>query len=879
MPGNWGTSKGIYAMKVLNLWVCLFVFGLAGQAFAQSPVAAQTQKTKLQALAKTLEKRDIADRAQARAFAARAGIPMRRELPNGGVLELQRIVPGKGPVFYITHNIIAAQTVSTDEVWPGGSVGLSLNGTGMTMAEWDGGAVYADHWDLAERVTQVDGATEINGHSTHVAGTLIGSGIFFGDTRGMAWAANLDAYDWNSDSAEMATAAAAGQLVSNHSYGVAAGWIPIGGDPPDNWWWIGGSEPTDQEDANFGFYDVESQLWDQIAHDAPYFLIVKAAGNDRFDLGPGPGEEYTIIDQEGNPLETSTVERPPDCAPAGYDCLPTHAGAKNILTVGAVDDLPGGYFPLGGPGQVDMTLFSSWGPTDDGRIKPDLVGNGSFVYSAWYPELYAFAAGTSQATPNVSGSLLLLQEHYENLHGDENYMRAATLKALAIHTADEAGGAPGPDYAYGWGLLNTQSAAQVISDEGSGHQIIEGSLADDVADSHAVSVTRPDSVLTATLVWTDPPGIPVAPSLDPSNPMLVNDLDLRVIRGANTWLPWVLDPSNPAAPATTGNNRRDNVEQLRIAADTCSFAVEVRHKGTLQDSAAQDYSLIISVEAPTVPGTFLIDEDFSDGMPAGWSVDTVEGVSWTINSPVPDDVRLDNHTHGNGPFAMVDNNFINQTETSLRTPVVDLSSADAAVLRFSSYFFFDLLESINVEVSTNAGADWTPVWQDVGEIHDPSRIVLDLSGQIARQASVMLRFRYDTNGVGEGNLWQIDDIQLEVFDTQGQPENLPGPASSPSPGDGASDIGLGADIGWAAGTAADSHDVFFGTASPLGPGDFQGNQPGAAFDPGPLAAGTTYYWRVDEVNAEGSVRGCTWSFTTLAEPSEIIYGDGFEDEG
>jgi hypothetical protein len=122
----------------------------------------------------------------------------------------------------------------------------------------------------------------------------------------------------------MATAAAAGQLVSNHSYGVAAGGIPIGGAPPDNWWWIGGPDPSDLEDANFGHYDTESQLWDQIARDAPYFLIVKAAGNDRFDLGPEPGEEYTIIDQEGNPVTTSTVPRPPDCS-AGRLRLPADA--------------------------------------------------------------------------------------------------------------------------------------------------------------------------------------------------------------------------------------------------------------------------------------------------------------------------------------------------------------------------------------------------------------------------------------------------------------------------------------------------------------------------------------------------------------------------
>jgi hypothetical protein len=678
----------------------------------------------------------------------------------------------------------------------------------------------------------------------------------------------------------MATTAAAGQLVSNHSYGVAAGWIPVGGDPPNNWWWIGGSEPTDLEDANFGYYDSESAVWDQIARDAPYFLIVKAAGNDRLDLGPDTGEEYTIVDQNGNPVEPSTVERPPDCAPAGYDCLPTHAGAKNILTVGAVDDLPGGYFPLGGPGQVAMTLFSGWGPTDDGRIKPDLVGNGSFLYSAWsLPELYGFAAGTSQAAPNVSGSLLLLQEHYENLHGADNYMRAATLKALAIHTADEAGDAPGPDYAFGWGLLNTQSAAAVISGEGDGHQVIEGSLTNGAADSHPVSVGRPDSVLTATLVWADPPGTPPAPSLDPPNLMLVNDLDLRVVRGANTWMPWVLDPANPAAPATTGDNVRDNVEQVRISVDTCSYAVEVRHKGTLLDAAPQDYSLIISVDAPTVPGTFIINEDFSDGLPEGWSIDTAEGIDWAVRTPVPDDQRYDNQTGGGGPFAMVDNNFTNETETYLRTPVLDLSAADGAVLRFRSYFFFDLLESINVDVSTNGGVDWTQVWQDVGEIHAPSRIVLDLSTSLVGQANAMVRFRYDTNDVAEGNLWQIDDIELEVFDAQGQPENLPGPADSPNPDDDASGVGLGTNIGWGAGTAADSHDIYFGTAAPLGPGDYQGNQPGATFDPGPLTAETTYHWRIDEVNAEGSVRGCTWSFTTLAAPSETLFSDGFEDEG
>ena len=155
--------------------------------------------------------------------------------------------------------------------------------------------------------------------------------------------------------------------------------------------------------------------------------------------------------------------------------------------------------------------------------------------------------------------------------------------------------------------------------------------------------------------------------------------------------------------------------------------------------------------------------------------------------------------------------------------------------------------------------------------------MLDLSGPLAGEADAMIRFRYDTNGAAEGNLWQLDDIELEIFEAAGVPENLPGPASAPSPADGAGSAGLDSDLSWAAGTQTESHDVYFGTAAPLGPGDFRGNQAGASFDLGPLAAATSYYWRVDEVNAEGTVRGCTWSFTTAAEAVELLLSDGFED--
>jgi len=855
---------------LLNLAVVFTVLCVSCEAAAQSDVALATRKAELQALSVKLKKRDENDRRQVQEFARRAGIPVRRELPNGRVLELQRISPDIGPVFYITNNVDAADTVSTDEVWPGGSAALDLDGNGMIVGEWDGGAIFAEHPDFTGRLTQVDSPPSVSNHSTHVAGTLIGSGEWLvPGSRGMAYGAHLNAYDWISDTAEMAAAASNGLLVSNHSYGIAAGWLYTADPtPPDTWWWIGGVDPAIVEDSNFGYYDSEAQLWDQIAFNAPYYLIVKASGNDRTDIGPSPGEEYTIIDQDGNFVDTSTSPRQADCAPAGYDCLPTHSVAKNVLTVGAVDDLIGGYSPFSGPSSVQMADFSSWGPTDDGRIKPDVVGNGMFLLSAWADSpYYAAGAGTSMATPNVTGSLLLLQQHYENISGSDNFMRAATLKALAIHTADEAGDADGPDYAFGWGLLNTKTAARVISQNGGAHQIIEDSLPDGEVNTVEISVTEADAIISATLVWADPPpAILAAPTLDPPDLMLVNDLDLRIKRGPSTYLPWVLNPASPATAATTGDNFRDNVEQVVIdSVGTGSYFVEVSHKGTLLNNDSQAYSLIISV-TPALPTNsgLLIDENFSGGLPTGWSVDTITGIDWTINTPAPGDSRLDNLTGGTGNFAMVDNDYSHQTVTSLRTPTFDLSSNTAVVLRFKSSFYMDTAESINVDISTDGGTGWSNVWKHQGFNPFPTLYPLDLSGAAAGQASVMFRFRFDSEGDIQGDLWQIDDVELEVFGGGPLSVDPPGLAANPNPANGSSGLGLNSNLSWSAGSLATSHDVYFGTSPDFQ--SFQGNQGGTTFDPGTLAYFTTYYWRIDEVNADGTTTGDLWSFTTEAPP-------------
>ena len=104
---------------------------------------------------------------------------------------------------------------------------------------------------------------------------------------------------------------------------------------------------------------------------------------------------------------------------------------------------------------VIIANFSSEGPTDDFRIKPDIAGNGVSVYSTYDNSNTAYnsISGTSMASPNIAGSLVLLQQHYNNLNN--SFMKAATLKGLALHTADDAGFS-GPDAIFGWGLMDSK---------------------------------------------------------------------------------------------------------------------------------------------------------------------------------------------------------------------------------------------------------------------------------------------------------------------------------------------------------------------------------------------------------------------------------------
>jgi hypothetical protein len=534
-------------------------------------------------------------RSEALRLADSLGIPVRLEPDEFTIIELQYFLNGY-PMYYATDNIIAAQTLSTHRVWPGGAAGLSLTGSSETLGIWDGGRTRIEHQEFQGRAMQQDGASSNSSHATHVGGTMIAAGVS-SDAKGMSYQALLDAYDWNNDVSEMAQAAANGLRVSNHSYGYITGWrYNYLGD--SKWTWFGDTTVSTIQDYGYGFYDQSAQNWDEVAFNAPYYLIVKSAGNNR---GSGPSSQP--VDHwvwTGGTWTLSTAIRELGGGEFGYDCIPYNGVAKNILTVGAVNDIPGGYNI---PGDVQMSSFSSWGPTDDGRIKPDIVGNGVGLYSstAGSNTSYSSYSGTSMSSPNISGSIGLLLNHYRNIHGNDS-IKAATMKALIIHTADEAGPDPGPDYIYGWGLMNTMKAALLMTNdsiEGLDFHIRELSISQDQTIEVEVEASGLQA-LKASIVWTDTPGTPVPPALNPPDLMLVNDLDLRISDASNSiYLPFILDPANPAAAATTADNFRDNVEVVLIEQPNAGqrYTINISHKGILTDGN-QDFSLIVSGNVP-----------------------------------------------------------------------------------------------------------------------------------------------------------------------------------------------------------------------------------------------------------------------------------------
>ena len=204
-----------------------------------------------------------------------------------------------------------------------------------------------------------------------------------------------------------------------------------------------------------------------------------------------------------------------------------------------------------------LVSSSSRGPAHDGRIKPDIAANGQNQISTSENNTYQSFGGTSGASPGIAGVSAQLYQAYSEANGNV-LPPSALIKAILLNTANDAGNV-GPDYKFGWGIVNGLRAAKLIED----NRFLSSSISQGGSNDHSINVPAGTKQVRFMVYWSDSPASPGA------NPALVNDLDLLVTDpSSNVLEPYILDPTpNPVTldlPATNGPDHLNNVEQVLI---------------------------------------------------------------------------------------------------------------------------------------------------------------------------------------------------------------------------------------------------------------------------------------------------------------------------
>lgn len=475
------------------------------------------------------------------------GIQRKTIEKDGTVVDVQGIGIDGTLLYYQTMVSPTGKVTRADALYDNGILDLGISGKNMKVGVWDAGKALETHQEFENRVQNTDLDAEIDSHSTMVAGVIASTGVEK-EAKGVAYSSNVISNDWRFDRNEVIDAAMNGLLVSNHSYGIKTSSVP-------DWY--------------FGSYIQVSKNWDEIMYNAPYYLMVSAAGNAR-----------NSGDNEAPNFGTTTD---------GFDLMLGFNTSKNGLVVsGANTNID----QAGKLENVSLTSYSSFGPIDDGRIKPDLAGDGTSIYStgASHDKSYGSSMGTSMAAPGISASLILLQEYHDELY--EGFMKAATLKGLALHTADDVF-EPGPDYKLGWGVMNTKAAAELLQKRDFSSMLYEERLEEFTTYSIEVEASGHEALMVS-LSWTDPEGeYTNQGNLNDMTPALMNDLDIRIIKDGETYYPWRLNPAQSNATATRGDNKVDPYERIEVANASGKYTIAISHKGNLKFNQ-QDFSLIIS---------------------------------------------------------------------------------------------------------------------------------------------------------------------------------------------------------------------------------------------------------------------------------------------
>ncbi len=537
---------------------------------------------------------------------------------------------GQIPLFYSIEETSANATANVDELQAGTVSGASaVTGNGIKITIFDAGRIQDIHEQFTtNRAVNKEAATEAKHyHGTNVNSLLIGNGLATGNftqssvsypkanAKGILPQATTDNYMFGATTINGTVqnnyeklASLPDLNISNHSYGINSGWNKPG--TANTYYWYGNYD-LNHQDTYAGAYGVQDYNFDKIVYSQPQQIIVKSTGN-YYGVGPDANSVKYRYNTTTNAwvLFGANDEVPPANCSQGNNCIYFGSLAKNIITVGAVNQLTTPNRKYTQASDVVKGSFSSAGPRKDGAVKPDLSAVGVDMIMANYitsspsaTNLYVVNFGTSYAAPIVTGIAGALTQIQRNISGNSSFIfKADEMKALLTHTANEAG-RPGPDVWYGWGLVDAKKAAQVLVNRLNEDAYLEkNNLQSGVKFTKQIKATGSEP-LKVSISWVDPAIEYFTNDTDlqqNNTSRLVNDLDVRVIDESNgtIYYPWKLDISNPNANATKGDNSVDNVEQIVIDNPTANglYRIEVTNKNPLvnQDgnAATQDFALV-----------------------------------------------------------------------------------------------------------------------------------------------------------------------------------------------------------------------------------------------------------------------------------------------
>ncbi len=564
-------------------------------------------------------------------------------------------------------------------------LGYGLTGKGVKVGLWD--ADVFNHRDFNGRAINREFESHTTDHGTHTCGTITGAGLIDPKAKGMAPEATV--YAWNFNTQSNGLSVPSERLLALDNDGI---------EITSNSW--GYNVTTCPNPYAYNSTDHNEDL---IASWYPYFLYVFSAGNNQ------------------------------SICTGGFNT--TSKNMKNSLMVAAIDQMD------------NMSSFSSFGPSKDGRLIPNISGDGVDTYSTFFDNGYGIMSGTSMATPGVAGTMALVYQRYKETHGGQQ-PTSAFMRALACNTARDLG-APGPDYKFGYGEINGLHAVEVMEK----NNYYTSTVSQGTSFSKNISVPSGALELKVMLAWTDPAGTAGAARI------LVNDLDLSVSNGSTTTLPWVLDPSNPSANAVRGFDGLNNLEQVTLS-NPASGTYTINVDGYEIPEGAQDFAIVYDIVMPSLKLTYPIGGEFLN--PGNQEV-----IRWDC-AGYNNSYTLEYSMDGGINFTVIASNISAASRSYLWTvPAGNTNNAkirisNGSVLNEDKGSFNVMPTPVNLKVASAQCGGNGPFALTWDAVDNASYEVLKLNGQVYEHLADVTSNSYDITGItqNKNNWYTVRAIDL-----------------------------------------------------------------------------------------------------------------------